>query len=228
MNGTVTPQLEAYYARRAREYERIYEKAERQEELAWLRRRLPELFAGRRVLEIACGTGYWTQYIARKAAHVTACDINEPVLEIAREKPIPKARVRFVKADAFAPGGACEGCDAAFAGFWWSHVRKSDLARWLAGVATALPPGSLVAMLDNRYVEGSSTPVSRRDAEGNTYQVRTLLSGETHEVLKNFPAAAELADAVRPFSAEAHLEETHFYWLLVFKLKQPGNAPGAA
>jgi demethylmenaquinone methyltransferase/2-methoxy-6-polyprenyl-1,4-benzoquinol methylase len=219
MTGTVTPQLEAYYAKRAREYERIYDKAERQEELAWLRERLPKLFEGRRVLEIACGTGYWTQFIAKRAVHVTACDINEPVLEIAREKPIAKGRVTFAKADAFAPGNLCQGCDAAFAGFWWSHVRKSDLARWLAGVAKALPPGALVAMLDNRYVEGSSTPVSRRDAEGNTYQVRPLLSGETHEVLKNFPAAAELAEAVRPFAAEAHLEETHFYWLLVFRLK---------
>jgi demethylmenaquinone methyltransferase/2-methoxy-6-polyprenyl-1,4-benzoquinol methylase len=219
MAGTVTPQLEAYYAKRAREYERIYEKAERQEELAWLRGRLPALFAGRRVLEVACGTGYWTQYIARTAARVTACDINEAVLEIAREKRYPRGRVHFARADAFAPGGLCQGCDAAFAGFWWSHVRKSDLTRWLAGMASALPRGALVAMLDNRYVEGSSTPVSRRDAEGNTYQVRALLSGETQEVLKNFPTAADLAEAVRPIAAEAHLEETHFYWLLVFRLK---------
>ena len=74
-------------------------------------------------------------------------------------------------------------------------------------------------MLDNRYVEGSSTPISRRDAEGNTYQVRALLSGETHEVLKNFPSARELAQAVRPFAAEAWLEETAYYWLLVFRLR---------
>ncbi|HEX4943157.1 MAG TPA: methyltransferase domain-containing protein [Usitatibacteraceae bacterium] len=219
MTATVTPQLETYYAKRAREYERIYDKVERQEELAWLRERIPQLFAGRRVLEIACGTGYWTQFIAKTAAHVTACDINEPVLEIAREKPIAKGRATFVKADAFAPAGVCHGCDAAFAGFWWSHVRKSDLTRWLAEMAKALPPGALLAMLDNRYVEGSSTPLSRRDAEGNTYQVRPLLSGETHEVLKNFPTAAELAEAVRPFAAEAHLEETLYYWLLVFRLK---------
>ena len=72
MSGTVTPQLETYYAKRAREYERIYEKAERQEELAWLRERLPQLFANRHVLEIACGTGYWTQYLAKTAASVTA------------------------------------------------------------------------------------------------------------------------------------------------------------
>jgi demethylmenaquinone methyltransferase/2-methoxy-6-polyprenyl-1,4-benzoquinol methylase len=219
MTGTVTPQLESYYAKRAREYERIYDKAERQEELVWLRGRLPALFAGRRVLEVACGTGYWTQYLAKTAAHVTACDINEPVLEIAREKRLPKERVTFAKADAFALQGIEPGCDAAFAGFWWSHVRKADLARWIAGLSRVLAPGALVAVLDNRYVEGSSTPLSRRDAGGNSYQVRTLLSGETHEVLKNFPTAAELADAVRPFAAEAHLEETHYYWLLVFRLR---------
>ena len=105
MAGTVTPQLESYYAKRASEYERIYDKAERQDELAWLRERLPRLFEGRRVLEVACGTGYWTQFIAKRAAHVTACDINEAVLEIAREKPIAKGRVTFARADAFAPGG---------------------------------------------------------------------------------------------------------------------------
>ena len=219
MAGNVTPQLEAYYAKRAGEYERIYQKAERQDELAWARERIPRLYAGRRVLEVACGTGYWTQFIAPKAAHVIACDINEPVLEIAREKPVPAGRVDFVKADAFAPGGVGAGCDAAFAGFWWSHVRKSALPGWVGGLARVLAPGAVVAVLDNRYVEGSSTPLSRRDAEGNTYQVRQLLSGETHEVLKNFPTAAELADVVRPFAAEAHLEETQYYWLLVFRLK---------
>jgi demethylmenaquinone methyltransferase/2-methoxy-6-polyprenyl-1,4-benzoquinol methylase len=219
MTGTVTPQLEAYYAKRAGEYERIYAKAERQDELAWLRGRLPALFKGHRVLEVACGTGYWTQYIARTARHVTACDINEPVLEIAREKRVPRGRVDFVKADAFSLEGVCPGCDAAFAGFWWSHVRKAELPRWIGGLARTLAPGALVAVLDNRFVAGSSTPLSRRDAEGNSYQVRALLSGETHEVLKNFPTAAELADAVRPFAAEAHLEETQYYWLLVFRLR---------
>ena len=99
----------SYYAKRAGEYERIYDKAERQDELAWLRERLPRLFAGRRVLEIACGTGYWTQYIAATAAHVTACDINEAVLEIAREKPLARGRAHFVRADAFSPQGVCQG-----------------------------------------------------------------------------------------------------------------------
>jgi demethylmenaquinone methyltransferase/2-methoxy-6-polyprenyl-1,4-benzoquinol methylase len=217
--ATVTPQLETYYAQRAREYERIYAKAERQDELAWLRARIPAIFAGRRVLEVACGTGYWTQFIARKARHVVACDINEPVLEVAREKKLPAGRVEFLRADAFSLEGIPSGCDAAFAGFWWSHVPRADLPRFLEGLAGKLAPGAVVAILDNTYVEGSSTPISRRDAQGNTYQVRTLLSGETHEVLKNFPTHSELADVVRPFAREAHLEDITYYWLLVLRLK---------
>jgi SAM-dependent methyltransferase len=216
---STTPQLEKYYAKRASEYERIYEKDERQPELAWLRNRLPELFADRTVLEVACGTGYWTQFIARRARRIHACDINEPVLDVAREKSFPRNNVTFFKADAFAPDGAGERCDAAFAGFWWSHVRKAELQRFLAGLAARLKRGALVAILENSYVEGSSTPISRTDAEGNTYQTRKLLSGETHEVLKNFPTAAELADTVRPFAAEARLESLQYYWLLVLKLK---------
>ena len=53
-------ELAAYYAQRAAEYERIYAKPERQADLAALRARFGKLFKGKRVLELACGTGYWT------------------------------------------------------------------------------------------------------------------------------------------------------------------------
>ncbi len=213
------PQLEKYYARRASEYERVYEKAERQDELEWLRGRIPALFRNRTVLEVACGTGYWTQFIAKSAKKVLACDINEAVLEIAREKPIPRDRVEFFKADAVTLEGVPGGCDAAFAGFWWSHVKRSGIERFVAGLATHLAAGSRVGILDNTYVEGSSTPITRRDSEGNTYQKRKVASGEEYEVLKNFPTADELRAAIAPVAREAHLESLNYYWLLVFTLK---------
>ena len=212
-------QMERYYAKRAAVYEQVYDKPERQAELEWLRNRVPDILKGHVVLEVACGTGYWTQFIAREAAHVHACDINEAVLEIAREKPIPKDRVTFFKADAVTLEGVPAGCDAAFAGFWWSHVKKSEVARFVAGLARKLARGSVVVVLDNRYAEGSSTPISRRDAEGNTYQMRPLPSGEQYEVLKNFPTPEELADAVRPHARDARLETLAYYWLLVFTLR---------
>ncbi len=216
---TNTPQLEQYYSRRAREYEQIYFKPERQHELEWLRERIPGLFAGRTVLEVACGTGYWTQFIARSAKKVHACDINEPVLEIAREKPIARGKAEFFKGDAITLEAVPRGCNAAFAGFWWSHVKKSGIAQFVSNLAGVLEPGSLVGILDNQYAEGSSTPISRRDGEGNTYQMRKLASGEEYEVLKNFPTADELREAVRPVAREAHLETLRYYWLLVFTLK---------
>ena len=49
---STTPHLEAYYSKRAREYEQVYEKPERQRELAWLRSRIPRLYRGRTVLEV--------------------------------------------------------------------------------------------------------------------------------------------------------------------------------
>jgi SAM-dependent methyltransferase len=216
---TAPPRMAQYYAKRAAVYEQVYDKPERQHELEWLRHRVPEILRDRTVLEIACGTGYWTQFIARAAARVLACDINDAVLEIAREKPIPPGRVSFFKADAITLEGVPPGCDAAFAGFWWSHVKKAETARFVSNLAAKLAPGSVVAILDNRYAEGSSTPIARRDAEGNTYQMRPLPSGERYEVLKNFPTGAELAAAVRPVAREAHLEELTYYWLLVFTLK---------
>ncbi len=145
---STTPQLETYYSKRAREYELIYEKPERQHELEWLRARVPELYRGRTVLEVACGTGYWTQYIAPAAHRIYACDINEAVLEIAREKRIPASRSTFFKADAVTLEGVPRGCNAAFAGFWWSHVKKSSptsprsssRARWSVSSTIPLPP----------------------------------------------------------------------------------------
>ncbi len=216
---STTPHLEHYYSKRAAEYEQIYQKPERQHELEWLRGRIPELLAGRDVLEVACGTGYWTQFIARKARKVHACDINESVLEIAADKAIPRQRVSFFKADAVTLEGVPTGCDAAFAGFWWSHVKKSGIQQFVANLARKLEPGARVVILDNQFAEGSSTAISRRDAEGNSYQLRHLANGEEHEVLKNFPSPDELAEAVRPVAREAHLETLAYYWLLVFTLR---------
>ena len=216
---STTPHLERYYARRAREYETIYDRPERQAELAWLRERVPRLFRGRTVLEVACGTGYWTQHIAREAKRVNAFDINDAVLEIAREKAIPGGRARFFKGDAVSLQGVPSGCDAAFAGFWWSHVKKSELAFFVKNLSLRLAPGSVVGILDNTWAHGSSTPISRTDAEGNTYQRRRLANGEEYEVLKNYPSALDLTQAVREVAREAHLESLTYYWLLVFTLK---------
>jgi demethylmenaquinone methyltransferase/2-methoxy-6-polyprenyl-1,4-benzoquinol methylase len=203
--------LRRYYADRAAEYEAIYAKPERQADLLALRAEIAAFARGRRVLEIACGTGYWTGALAETAAAVRATDVGEEVLAVARAKGLPPA-VTFAVADAFALGPP-DGCDAAFAGFWWSHVARVDLARFLDGLWRRLPPRAPVLFADNRYVPGSSTPVARTDAGGDTYQLRTLADGSVHEVRKNFPAAHEVRAALLAAGGvEVAVAESTYFW----------------
>ena len=62
----MTQEMTAYYARRAAEYERVYTGPRWQDDLARLRPRVAEVFAGRRVFEVACGTSYWTHVAAER------------------------------------------------------------------------------------------------------------------------------------------------------------------
>ena len=211
--------MEAYYAQRAREYERIYDKPERQPDLARLRADVPALFEGERVLEIACGTGYWTPLIAEHAGSVLAVDAVEDVLAIARGKAYPKKNAAFEQADAYRLPDWPEKFSACFAGFWWSHVPLERLDGFLEGLHARLSPGAWVAFLDNRYVEGNSTRLARRDGAGNTYQDRLLADGSRHEVLKNYPAAAELeARIARAGGAEVRVADYQYYWLASYRI----------
>jgi len=210
--------MQAYYAQRAREYERVYDKPERQADLAQLRVDVPALFTGTRVLEIACGTGYWTPLIAAQAAAVLALDSAEATLAIARSKQYPKAKVRFEQGDAYRLPEWPEAFSACFAGFWWSHVPLGRLDAFLFALGGRLAPGARVVFLDNRYVEGSSTPISRRDADGNGYQARRLADGSSHEVLKNFPAPGELEARLARLGSEVRVREYQYYWLATYRI----------
>ena len=38
------------------------------------------------LIEVACGTGYWTNHISKTATSIYATDINESVVKIAKEQ----------------------------------------------------------------------------------------------------------------------------------------------
>jgi len=209
MKDTIKP----YYARRAEEYEEIYRKPERQGDLRELETMLGSAFAGMDVLEIACGTGYWTQFIARSARSIHAVDVNPEVLDLARRKGCGSCPVTFAVADAFHLEELPLRCDAAFCGFWWSHVPLEKLSVFLSGLHARLLPRSKVVMLDNRFVEGSSTPISRTDAKGNTYQMRRLKDGTDFEVLKNFPMEGEIRAQLEDRGDNLRIRLLTYYWM---------------
>ena len=206
-----------YYAERANEYERIYKKPERQDDLAKLKGIFQNTFAGQSVLEIACGTAYWTQIISQTAKSITAIDINEEVLQIARTKNYG-CQVGLQKADAFNLAFP-KNFTAGLAVAWWSHLRKSEIKKFLSQFHRQFFSGSLIAFMDNKFVLGSNTPICRTDNEGNTYQLRKLENGTQYEVLKNFPNADEARQFVGDSAAEFSWVELQYYWFLTYKLK---------
>lgn len=204
--------LAKYYAERASEYDRIYLKPERQEELSILSNELAQLLAKRKVLEVACGTGYWTQFIAPNCESVLATDFNTEVLDIAKERLRNFNNILLKKSDAFKLNNLDQEFNGAFAGFWWSHLKKAQISHFLSVLHGKLLPGSLVVIADNNYVEGSSTPISREDQEGNTYQVRRLDNGSEQEILKNFANEQSFIQSVSPFSDKIGFSSLKYFW----------------
>src|SRR6266496_3197403 len=74
----------AYYRARAPEYERgLYATAEAQALIGEVLERIP---AGVDVLELACGTGVWTERLTDQGRTLTAVDAAPEMIEIARER----------------------------------------------------------------------------------------------------------------------------------------------
>jgi demethylmenaquinone methyltransferase/2-methoxy-6-polyprenyl-1,4-benzoquinol methylase len=214
----VVQDMQRYYAQRAAYYERVYFKPERQGDLRAMEAWLPTAFAGRDVLEVACGTGWWTPHGARDAASWLATDLNPETMDVARRKILP-ASVQFATVDAYTFTELGERrFNGAFAGCWWSHVPLQRLPDWLDALHQRLRPGARVVMLDNSFVQTSSTPLSRTDAQGNTYQNRMLDDGSVHEVLKNFPTREQALAMLGPRAHSAEWMAWEHYWLLSYLL----------
>jgi demethylmenaquinone methyltransferase/2-methoxy-6-polyprenyl-1,4-benzoquinol methylase len=209
--------LGAYYARRAPEYDRIYLPPVRQTALNEAVSTVAAYFAGRRVLEIACGTGYWTERIASTAHSVLATDLAEPMLEMARQRDYPNGNVAFARQNLL-DLQVTGAFDAAFGGFIWSHLKPDELKRMLDGLHKTLEPGSRVLFTDNRYVAGSSTPIAHTDAQGNTYQKRTLDDGSEFLILKNFPQPDDFRRVLEQRVRDWTIHTSEYYWLLTYQI----------
>jgi ubiquinone/menaquinone biosynthesis C-methylase UbiE len=205
-----------YYQQRAAEYETIYQKPERQQDIAAATVILQSTFNNKQVLEIACGTGFWTEKIAAAASVVHATDINQAVMDIAKQKKYAKSNVSFELADFFYYKTA-QQYDSLFGGFIWSHILRQEVATFLESIHRYVVPGGTVVLIDNHFVAGSSIPITYTDAEGNTFQHRQLSDGSLHLVLKNFPTETYLRDKLKSIAQEVQFINLTYYWILVYK-----------
>lgn len=208
---TISTSMTDYYQQRAPEYEEFYNKPERQADQERMKEWLREEVRGRSILEIACGTGYWTAVAAPVAKLIQATDYNSAPLEIARSKNLG-GHVSFSRADAYNLPEFDIPFDCGMAHFWWSHILLSDQAAFLEAFTSRLGPSAKIVMIDNNCVSGSTIPITHRDEHGNTYQTRKLSNGDQYEVVKNFPSTTEIETALSPFCKEVQVMQTQYLW----------------
>jgi ubiquinone/menaquinone biosynthesis C-methylase UbiE len=188
----ISTDLVEFYERSAPYYDDKDLPAERRADLALVEAYVPPLLAGRRVLEVAAGTGMWTPLIAATAASVCATDAAPAMVTAAARRAYPRGNARFAVADALDLAGVDGDFDAAFAGFFFSHLRLADREAFLDGLRERLRPGSPVVLVDNFYAGGASSPIAYADDARDTYQRRELRDGTAYHVVKNFPTLGEL------------------------------------
>jgi ubiquinone/menaquinone biosynthesis C-methylase UbiE len=100
------------------------------------------------VLEMAGGTGWWTQQLARTAGHLTVLDASPETLNLNRDR-VGRADVEYVVADLFTLHPQ-RTYDVVFFSFWLSHVPRSRFRLFWSLVRSCLAPGGRVFLIDNR------------------------------------------------------------------------------
>jgi SAM-dependent methyltransferase len=211
--------LADYYRARATHYDGLYQYAAWRDDLAWLKAWLIERVRGRTVLEVAAGTGHWTEVAAAGAAAVTATDLNPETLAFASRRPY-RGRVALLAADAFSLPDFPDRFEVGMAHLWWSHVETGRRREFLAHLASRLEPGGVVLMIDQRPTAPFCHPASRWDAEGNRYERRTLPGGAVFEIIKNYPEPGELVEQLREFCVRTVVTPLHYFWALEAHLEQ--------
>ena len=175
-----------------------------------------------RVLEMACGTGSWTQRLLRHADSVTALDAAPEMLAIAGAR-VRDQRAQFVQADLFSwqPEGTY---DVVFFGFWLSHVPPARFERFWELVMRCLRPGGRVFFVDDGHRAPDELVEGRR---GVTVR-RRLNDGSTHRLVKVPLEPAELERRLRSLGWDMQVTRAPgaFFW--GSGRREESLAPGAA
>ncbi|MCW4051552.1 MAG: class I SAM-dependent methyltransferase [Candidatus Bathyarchaeota archaeon] len=184
-----------YYRDRAKEYEQIYEWRDpnRQEEQDKMEIELKRVFIGLDVLDIGCGTGYWTQRISETAKSIVGIDVNQAVLDIAGSKKYG-CPTEFKVMDAYKIDYPEDTFTGAIASFWLSHVLLEDIDAWIEQMHRVMKPGARVFIADNTFIEGVGGKLQTKPDDLNTYKLRTLNDGSQHLIVKNYLTTEELVE----------------------------------
>lgn len=212
----------AYYRARSGEYDDWFYRRGRYDhgldlnarwaaEAAEVRAALHAIGPVEHALELACGTGIWTQELARLALRVTALDASAEMIAINRVK-LENERVTYRQVDLF-EWQPDMPADLVFMGFWLSHVPTERLVDHLATVRKALRPGGQLFMVDSRLEQTSTARNTPIDPANALVQARKLNDGQTFRVLKTYFEPDALSVALAKAGFQPRISTTDHYFI---------------
>lgn len=178
------PEYDEWWQRRGRYDRGADERAEWDRQVAVLDEALASFAATGRVLELAGGTGWWTERLARTADELTVVDASTETLAQNRDR-VERGDVTYVVADLF-DWRPQQRYDVVFFSFWLSHVPRARFGEFWALVRDCLTPGGRAFLIDNR--DDPQPTSSAKDPYVFTYESdlhrRRLTDGSEWRVVK--------------------------------------------
>jgi len=209
--------INEYYNKSSKEYEQIYHRDDpvMQSELAKIKNLLRNSFRNKSVLEIACGTGYWTEAVAQTAKNITAVDYSVEMIQLAKAKEI---KATYIIDDAYSLKNVSDKFNAGLANYWFSHIPKIQINFFLNTFHKKLKTNSTIIMADNIYNAEFGGELIIKDNDENTYKNRTLKDGASYQIIKNYYNEQELNTIFRMYSSEIKIHFGKYYWWIKYKL----------
>lgn len=230
MDDSILQQQIDYYRARAAEYDEWFYRQGRFDHGAELnqqwfmeadtvRTALYQLPPVSHALELACGTGIWTQELVKVAERVTALDASPEMIAINRAKT-NSSQVDYRQVDLFT-WQPDQLYDLVFFGFWLSHVPPDKLDGFLSTVASALRPGGWLFMVDSRRDPTSTASNHVLPQDGDIHHTRKLNDGREFTIVKIFYDPDDLTGHLARVGLQPDVRITPHYFIYATAMRTP-------
>jgi demethylmenaquinone methyltransferase/2-methoxy-6-polyprenyl-1,4-benzoquinol methylase len=144
-----------------------------------------------RIVDIACGTGYWLPHYAEQCSSITLIDQSQRMLDECRKKVVAlevSARTAIVQDDVFDHTFTTHAHDSALVGFLISHITIDQEQLLFERLRGMLDPAGRFLILDSAW-----SPERARFNSKVERQERRLNDGSRFEVYKRYCDRQDLA-----------------------------------
>ncbi|MEE3717666.1 class I SAM-dependent methyltransferase [Tumidithrix elongata RA019] len=212
-----------YYRSRSSEYDEWFYRIGRYDrgqelndrwfaEVAIVQKALREIGQVNQVLELASGTGIWTEQLLQIGAKIEAIDASAETIAINQNK-LNSDKVAYRHQDIFAWEPERE-YDLVFFSFWLSHVPPDLLQSFLKKVYLATRKGGQIFAIDSRNDPTSRAKDHSPNRQDGIYQARKLNDGREFKIAKIYYQPDELQNLFvnAGFTGDVRVTENYFIY----------------